>query len=494
MGVVAGRGRVAGWVALCAALLPALGGCTLPIQRGPVADFFVKDYDLPPYRAETARLGRWRHEGRPTATSAALGGIAGAVSGGRLRAWRAAASGSLGGIAGAAAARVLRQTQDDPPQPEAYEVLTLALPIIATDPNKGLTFGLLPVVVFQEQARITNILAPDVTYNAIDGIGGSFRMRRFFSSTSSLALDVMGSSEGAFDNEMIYAQRRVGPREFLFYRGHVAYKTDLSTRFYGIGNDTKDDDETSYVFRRGLAVAALGIQLPLHFTAEFQERIASYKIGPGRLEKTPSSRARFPDVPGMRDRINVLTHRIRLTFDTRDSLSAPTRGVFGEFIYDVADETLGSTVGFHRFGLFFTALIPKLKGRLTTVVRVGGWIVEGRNVPFFEQSSLGGKATNRGYGDGRFVDQNMWLLNLEERWNVTSFELMGVRNVLQLAAFVDVGRVLSERDRFFTVEDAKISVGGALRLLVPDSELVTSIDVGFSEEGPAAFVGLDYPF
>lgn len=488
---VAARRRV--MLAGSVGALALAAGCTIPIQRGPFTDFFIKDYDLPAYREADARLGRRRHEGGPQATSGAMGGLVGAASGGRLRAWGAAAAGGLGGLAGAVAGRTLRHAEADPPLPTSYEVLALALPIIATDPNKGPTLGLLPVAVFQEQARITNILAPDLTYNEIDGFGGSFRMRRFFSSAASLSLDVMGSSEGAFDNDIVYAQRRVGPKQSLFYRGQAAYKTDLSTRFYGIGNDTEDDAETSYVLRRGQVVASLGIQLPLHFTAEFQERIASYKIGPGRLDDVPSARAVFPDLAGMDERINVLTHRIRLTFDTRDSLSAPTRGVFAEFIYDVADETLGSAVGFHRFGMFLTVLIPKMKKTFTTVIRVGGWLLEGDDVPFFELSSLGGKNTNRGYGDGRFVDQNMWVLNVEERWNVTAFDLMGVTNILQLAAFLDIGRVLGD-DEGLELDHAKVSIGGAIRLVVPDSELVTSIDLGVSDEGPAAFVGLDYPF
>jgi outer membrane protein assembly factor BamA len=391
------------------------------------------------------------------------------------------------------AGRILQRVEASPPLPPTFEVLTLALPIIATDPNKGPTVGLLPVAVFQEQARITNILAPDLTYNEIDGFGASFRMRRFFSSTSSLSLDISGSSEGAFDNDLVYAQRRLGPRQFLFFRGQLSYKTDLSTRFYGIGNETDDDDETSYTFRRGQALATLGVHLPLHFTAEFQERIASYKIGPGSLDDVPSARSRFPGLAGMSERLSVLTHRIRLTFDTRDSLSAPTQGLFGEFIYDVGDETLGSQVGFHRFGVFFTTMIPFAKRAFTTVVRGGLWIVEGDDVPFYELSTLGGKNTNRGYGEGRFVDQNVWMLNIEQRWNIYARQLMDVLCVFQVAGFVDLGRVFSEEEGL-ELDHAKVAAGGALRLIVPDSELVTSIDVGFSDEGPAAFVSLDYPF
>jgi outer membrane protein assembly factor BamA len=487
------RGRRLAALLLLLGPLLAGAGCTTPIGRGPFTDFFIKDYDLPPYRRAEAVLGRARHEGLPSAASAALGGVPGAMAGGRLKAWRVSAVGALGGLAGAATAHTLRQVEASEPLPETYQSLTLALPIIATDPNKGPTFGLLPVAVFQEEARITNILAPDLTWNKIDGVGASFRMRRFFSNTSSLAVDLNATSNGAFDDDLVYAQRRVGPREFLFYRGELAYKVDLSTRFYGIGNDTRDTDETSYTLRRTLALASLGVQLPLHFSAEFQERIASYKIGPGTLDGTPSTRATFPLLPGMRERLTVLTHRIRLVFDTRDSTSAPTRGVFGEFTYDVADETLGSQVRFHRFAGQVTVLIPKFKKRFTTVIHAGIWITQGDKVPFYELSSLGGKNTNRGYGEGRFVDDDMWVLNVEERWNLLAFEMMGVKNVLQVAGFVDLGRVFSHHEGF-ELKHAKVAGGGAVRLIVPDSDLVASIDVGISDEGPAAFVGLDYPF
>lgn len=471
-----------------------LAGCNVAVPRGPLADFFLKDYDLPKYRADEARVGRQQTRIQPTATSAALGGIPGAMAGGRRTSWRTASSASVGGMSGALVGGTYARIEERDPLPDTYSGTILALPIIATDPNKGPTVGLLPVAFFQESLRLTNILVPDVTWNAIDGLGGSFRVRRFFSSDSSLAADFNATSNGAFDNEIVYAQRRLGPREFLFYRAQLAYKTDLSTRFYGIGNDTEEEGESSYALRRTIAAATLGIQLPLHFTAELTERLASYKVGPGQFEdEVDSAKAKFPNVTGMRGRFDVLSHRIRLTFDTRDSRVAPTRGVFAEFTYDVGDETLGSEVGFHRFGASCVVLIPKWRKRFITVVRAGGWVVEGDDVPFYELTSIGGKNTHRGYGEGRFVDQNGWVLSVEERWNITEFVLMDVRNVFQVAGFVDVGRVFSE-DEGFTIKHAKVAAGGAVRLVVPDSDIVTSIDVGFSDEGAAAFVGLDYPF
>ena len=103
--------------------------------------------------------------------------------------------------------------------------------------------GMLPVAVFQEGDRITNILAPDITYNEISGVGGKFRMRRYFSRDSNLVLDAGTSTEGDDDYEVIYNQRRVGPNRLLYYQARFAYRTRLSERFFGIGNDSDEVDE-----------------------------------------------------------------------------------------------------------------------------------------------------------------------------------------------------------------------------------------------------------
>ena len=93
----------------------------------------------------------------------------------------------------------------------------------------------------------------------------------------------------------------------------------------------------------------------------------------------------------------------------------------------------------------------------------------------------------------RFVDDNGYVANVEERINLIEFEMMGVRQIFQLAGFVDVGRVFGEGEGL-KFDDLKIAAGGAVRLIVPASNLVTSIDLGVSDEGPAVFVSLDYPW
>jgi len=492
--------RLAGSLAATAALGLAAAGCNLTVPRGPVTDFLAKDFDLPSYEPARARFVRERRRVGPATPTAALGGVPGAVAGGNLRAWHAASSGSVGGVGGAVTGNAFSYAQRSDPLPEGYPMLTLGLPIIATDPNKGPTVGLLGVGVVREGDRITNIFAPDATWNEIDGPGLKFRMRRFFSRDSSLLVDAGSSTNGAQDYDLDFVQRRVGPKRSLFFRGRFWYSTTLANRFYGVGNETDEDAETSYVFRRTTAVASLGIQLPLDLSIELEERIVSYKVGPGRLgdadDEIPSTRAVFPDLTGATgERLNVLTHRITLTYDSRDQRSAATEGVFGQFTYELADDTLGSDISFQRFGLSLTVLIPKLEKRFITALHFAGWILDGDpgRIPFYELTAVGGKSTIRGYGAGRFVDQNGFVANVEERWNLVALELMDVELVLQVAGFVDVGRVYADGEDF-SLDDLKVAAGGAIRLIVPDSDLVTSIDLGLSDEGTAVFVGLDYPW
>lgn len=484
------RARSAAW----AALLLLLPGCTVGIGRGPVTDFFVKDYDLPDYAPGVAAFRAERQRLEPTPETGALGGMAGAYAGGRRRAWRAQAAGGLGGLAGALVAQEFSQAETEPPLPAEYGSLSLALPIVVTDPNKGPTFGLLPVSVLQEGNRITNIFAPDFTYNEIDGIGSVFRMLRFFSRDSFLKIDAGSSTEGYNQFKVHYEQRRLGPNRFLYFRGLFRYDTDLSQRFYGLGNDTDEDAESTYVFRKTQAGATIGLELPLDVSIELRERVVSYGVGPGRLEDVASTKARHPDVFGVNDgRLTVLTHQIRLTYDGRDSADNPTEGVFGQFTYDVADNTLGGSVGFNRFRLELVAHLPLWRKRFITVFRVAAWLMTGEDIPFYELTSVGGRSTVRGYGEGRFVDKNGFVANVEERIRLYELVLAGNRIQVQVAAFLDVGRVYAGGEGF-TLRDSKFAVGGALRILVPDSNLVTSIDMGFSDEGSAVFVDLGYPF
>jgi hypothetical protein len=480
-------------LALFAGALTLLAGCTHPIPRNRVSDFFAKDFELPEYRPAEGALARQRQQVKPGPAAAALGGTAGAFAGGYRNAWRTGAGAALGDAGGAFVGNSVAHAAHDPPPARDYSALELALPIVATDPNAGLTVGLLPVSIFRESERITNIFAPQITWNEIDGGGALFRMRRSYSVDASLSVDAGSTTNGAHVYDFKYEQARLGPHELLFVRARGRYQTDLTARFYGIGNDTDKDAQSSYTFRRSEGNVALGVQTPWYVRLEFAELLSTSSVGRGQVSGLSSAKRDFPDVPGMDDRVDLLSHRITLTLDTRDAVTCTTRGVFVQAFYEVADATLGSDVYFQRLGLTASGTISYFENRLATAARIAARFVSGGNVPFYELSSVGGKMSLRSYGDGRFYDKNGVIAGVEERWNVLGLRLMDVDTVLQVAGFGEMGRVFKGGDAF-TWRSFHYAGGAAFRLLVPASEIVASIDVGYGDEGMQTFVDLGYPF
>jgi hypothetical protein len=482
-------------------VLAALGGCDgvpypmidQPIPRNKVSDFFAKDFELPPYKPREEALARARHRVKPNQAFAALGDGAAAFAGGQAEAWHASAAAAIGDMSGAATGEAVSHATDVDPLPHDYSTLELPIPIIATDPNSGVTVGVMPVSVFREGDRITNIFAPQITWNQIDGYGALFRMRRFFTDDSMLSIDAGSTSNGAEDYDLQYKQNHFGPWDILLFNGRVRYITELSDRFYGLGSDSKVADESSYTFRRAEANVGLGFQLPFSTRIEFAELLSTSSVGPGRVSGLPSSIDEFRDVKGMLDRVDLLGHKLTLTLDTRDRPEATTDGVLFEGYYEIGDATLASNVSFQKAGVSFSGVESYLDGILATAGRVSARWTSGKNVPFYDQTSIGGKTTLRGFGDGRFVGKNGFVAGIEERWNVWQFRLKDTDLVLQVAGFGEMGRIFGGGDPI-TVTTIQFDAGGAVRLIIPGSDKVVSLDVGVSKEGVETFLDLGYPF
>jgi hypothetical protein len=523
-----------------------LASCEHPIPRDKVSDFFAKDFELPDYRADEDHLSRERHrlqvtESMPGSTvpsqkrdstsaalaAAELGDAAGAYVGGFGNAWRASAVAALGDPGGASAAAALSHATHDDPLPRDYTGLELGVPVILVDPNAGITFGVMPISLFREGDRITNTLNPTIQlYNEIEGQGIHIHMKREYRTDTRLEIDAGSTVNGAHDYDFQYRQGEIGPYHVLFFRGRARYVTDLTNRFYGLGNDSDRSDEANYTLRRAEGLAAIGIDptpisnfVPIKL--EFAELISTTKIGPPHIKGLPSARSEFPDVAGMHDRIDLLSHRFTFTVDTRDRPNAPTNGFLLEGYYEIGDSTLASDFAFAKGGVTVQGVVSYLDDIFATAGRFTVRFVGGRHVPFYEQTSVGGKTDQtsitgkislRGFGDGRFIDKNGFSLGIEERWNLVhrlqdnvnwllgKFPFLDegkryVSNnaVLQLAFFAECGRVFSG-GQTFNFRSLKTDVGPAVRLVLPETDLVLSIDVGVSGEGVNPFVDLGYTF
>src|SRR5882672_3236249 len=77
----------------------------------------------------------------------------------------------------------------------------------------------------------------------------------------------------------------------------------------------------------------------------------------------------------------------------------------------------------------------------------------GRQAPFWALSQLGGDRSEvdyrqplRGFGAGRFIDRHLFAANAELRTRVLGRDLFGTYAILEIAPFIDMGRVFHRMD------------------------------------------------
>jgi hypothetical protein len=123
----------------------------------------------------------------------------------------------------------------------------------------------------------------------------------------------------------------------------------------------------------------------------------------------------------------------------------------------------------------------------------------GKEAPFWALSRLGGdrnlvgfRQALRGFGEGRFIDNNLFAANVELRSRVFALDLFATHVALELAPFFDVGRVFPtlSTNPFRQLHP----VGGLGFRGVAAPFVVGYVDVGYGSEGFAVFSGINYPF
>jgi outer membrane protein assembly factor BamA len=370
------------------------------------------------------------------------------------------------------------------------EKTLVPLPIFTTDPNERQTYGALLAIIDAREGAFRSLLVPYATYNPLLGVAASVHYERFFNHETKFDTDLSQSTR----NQAFYRLRYSTPNLFdprYLLQAFGVYENDRTARFFGIGADSQEQNETNYTLRQVGGELTFGRRLQPELIASLTERIRYVTIRRGAVDSLPFLQDAFTNVPS-EDGSFVWAHRLALTYDSRDSYIAPTRGGYGQIFVEVADEAIGSQASFVRYGLEGRKLWPHFGGRLVAVVRGLLERVDGSDLPFFELSELGGDETLRGFGENRFLDEGRVLINAEERIKVFHIDYGNVRTDIELAVFGEAGRVFKN---FHDLGSGKIQavVGGGIRFLAA-SQIVAKIDVGVGSEGIAVFTGLDYPF
>ena len=388
--------------------------------------------------------------------------------------------------------------------PAKPDYTIIPLPAFGTNKNEGAWMGgIAPILKADSAGDVNEMLVPQYLYNKNVGHYGSLNYFGYPSDTEQYHALVWAGERLDQGVDLGYKNVSAGGGRFIFAADLSAFKNPFA-RFFGFGSRTLERDETNYTSREFIAKLTAGINLTEDFALLWIERYRNVRVEDGIIGSLPRTAAKYALVPGIQG-AQILGHGLALRYDTRDSQLMTTKGAYVNLLAEFAQnvEERGNNEWVHTV-LDARHYLPHSSDRMVFVSRlfingVFGQVEDAgsrtHGVPFYEQSTLGGEDSLRAFGRGRYIGSWAALVNLEERVTVVSERLFGLDTHLEVAPFLDLGRVgqSTVKAQNLLSQNLEYSPGVGFRLLVKPT-VVGRADVAYGRDGANVFVGLDHPF
>jgi outer membrane protein assembly factor BamA len=290
------------------------------------------------------------------------------------------------------------------------------------------------------------------------------------------AFSLSGQLSTSGSRELILEARL--PQLFRGWRlvGTLSARRRARENYFGLGNDAAYDSRNVTAgqehYYRSLQVrwtgrteiqrhVVGGLRLLAGFHAE-RWRVDTLS-GPSQLRIDAMAGAD----PAIGRWVTDVSVRAGAVFDTRDSETAPHRGVLLEFIHARAASGLGSELDYNRTTASAAGYIP-IGELLVIAARVVGqtmggspvlgtyYLVEASDRPY---EALGGPASHRGLFEHRLLGRHKLFANLDLRYDLYAVPTLAR---LTLAGFLDAGRVFEGEDFRLTTDGMKLGGGGGI--------------------------------
>ena len=373
------------------------------------------------------------------------------------------------------------------------KVVTVPLPVIASSPNEGITSGALTAfLIHNKHDEINTLLAPQINHNTNFGITTSLYGAFYPNPALNIELNLSQSSKVNHAYEIRGRDISMMDKK-LELNAYLFKLSDGSSRFFGFNAKSPQQQETNYANNElGYNISA-SYQIGKHFQVSLGSRFRDVDIQMGAVKKIPFIKDTFSaqNIPGIN---GFTTHapRISFTYSTLNDRDTPTFGGYTRLTFEPTISALGGAGDYRHYEVEAKGFIPMDNARYISVFRLMYNQTLGNNVPFLEQSILGGETTLRGFGRNRFIDNSFFLCNLEQRIRLFRWEVFNVTADWEVAPFIDLGAVMESLDKASS-SNFEINPGIGFRALVRPN-IVGRVDLGIGKDGPAVFVGLGYPF
>lgn len=180
-------------------------------------------------------------------------------------------------------------------------------------------------------------------------------------------------------------------------------------RFFGIGNDTREEDKENYVSR------IWGIKLDLlrslhnQFYAGILLEIENNDIE--EYDTVSHAILTGGSVPGS-DRSTISGMGIGMAWDSRSDIFLPVSGAYYQFRLVYFNRAIGSTCRYTKWIVDMRKYWDLGNSHLLYLQAYGKFLW-GKEIPFRNMALLGGDKFLRGYFKGRYRDHNMFLVQAE---------------------------------------------------------------------------------
>ena len=368
----------------------------------------------------------------------------------------------------------------------------IPVPSVSTTRNDGNDVGLImPMLVTDPDGELKYLMAPMVIRNSIVGTRGAFNFFQY--EPGGRQIQFIGSFTEKIERKLVF--NYIDPafsngRYFLQFGG--SFFKNATSRFFGLGQDSLEGNETNYTAREIRANWRFGVYANEVTQIALAQRVRDVQLQRGATN-LPFTGERFGDVDGVTGQTTIVGHRVSFHYDTRNNLVTPTDGM-AITAYAELNQNLRNNEHpvYSRYEVEVKKLFPSESKRAILVVRADLQATLGTQVPFFEQSSLGGQNNLRGFGVDRYIDKHLLSVSVEERIHIARTRLAGVMADFELAPFLDTGQVFGNF-KDVSVKDYRMTPGLGIRGIVRPN-VVGRLDYGFSREGGAIFAGLDFPY